>query len=132
MHMPVQMGKAPVGNHAEPPRGIGVVGAAILRNPPERTNRPGHRRPHQSFFITSAFRSLGISSMAYRSAVRGISLLFCINGAAGRPGRSGVLLPADGQADHRLATRRLSSCPGVRGDRRHKSRAPRGGEDTRL
>lgn len=33
---------------------------------------------YQSFFIASALRSLGISSIAYRSAVRGITLLFFI------------------------------------------------------
>ena len=31
---------------------------------------------HQSFFIASARRSFGISSIAYRSAVRGMALLF--------------------------------------------------------
>jgi hypothetical protein len=35
-------------------------------------------RDYQSFTIASAFRFPGISSMAYRSAVRGITLLFFI------------------------------------------------------
>ena len=30
MHMPIRMGKTPIGNHAESSLGIGVVGATIF------------------------------------------------------------------------------------------------------
>jgi hypothetical protein len=57
---------------------IATFFAVINGNAKVFTPRCMKNRNYQFFFIASAFISLGISSIAYRNAVRGITLLFFI------------------------------------------------------
>jgi hypothetical protein len=57
---------------------IATFFAVINGNPGEYKALFMKNMNYPSFFIAAALRSFGISSIAYRSAVRGITLLFLI------------------------------------------------------
>lgn len=55
---------------------IAMFFAGMNENAREYNGQCMKNRNYLSFFIASALRSFGISSIAYRSAVRGITILF--------------------------------------------------------